>query len=1072
MSVKRRHAGRQLPLVAVMDKSPPGFLAGKFAQRPAETGFPGKAFSAHSSVLPWKTLVCLLVLGGVSAGAAEAPGEPVAKASSVPKPPVTYQFRAFVLEGNKVLSTESLQEVLKPFIGKDIALGEIQRIETALFRAYSQRGFLVRSTIPDQDLTGGNVRIIIVEATLGEVSVVAPADLRYDPDRAKRIVIKNLAETQALAVDDMERAVGVLDALPGIAADLSLLPSNKVAGTDMKLTLTNTEPFNATAQVDNLGLESTGVLRTTVNLQGNSLMHQGERTFYSGLHSEGLLSHTGEIEAPVGHRGTMVAIGGRQMDYNVINNQVVGVLGIEGSSVSYWLRLRNPEFRLLGLPVQSEFGFDYSLSEDYLDLGGIGITKSGHRLTRCVYAGASSSYVNLARTASYSLALKLTFGDLELGEFVSNDAGGTQGGFVRFNADFGFQAKLGKDYFLSLAVAGQMCDKNLDRSQEVSFSGASAVRGYEPGLLNVDEGIYQQLELSRSVSSQPVGIAVHRLRLRARQSQYLAGVEQCRRVQFLFGGRGGSWPAWESPWLAVDVRPIRPPARPLRRHHRTSGRPSAPFGHVRILLIDTSTNMNAARRPSRGIISLATLIYLGCVGSFAAPPAVDALPSGMTVLPGSTHGVSATVNGNTMTINAGAENSNLQTIRTQWQSFDIGAQATVNINNVKPPRVIGIERGWNPAEKSDVFLVSVSGNSPTQIFGRLNAPGYNLVLLNQNGVVFGPGARVDAGGIIASSLAIDKFERYDDALYIEVNGELVPDPWGASGTGYRNSTQAFFALDFSGQSQALVRNEGVLSGRYVALVGLNVEQAGQVSVTRDAALVAGDAARLVINSLAHGDQEGKLSVTLRPGSRPLASIAQQGQIQAGENVFLMADVAEQVLQDAIAGQPAARQVVVRDGRLPTDNRRRHRSGSLDQFRRRSQRANGGHGENHRRSADDPWWKPRCQSQRLAGVAEHQCQDGSWWHDRRRRHHPGQPPCQRNRGQYRAPWRQRGDPQRRLAGRVRTERRRLYPDPVVPGSIRLGAWFVRLSRASWKPARSSGPIRSPAPTPPSPWLVPS
>lgn len=325
--------------------------------------------------------------------------------------------------------------------------------------------------------------------------------------------------------------------------------------------------------------------------------------------------------------------------------------------------------------------------------------------------------------------------------------------------------------------------------------------------------------------------------------------------------------------------------------------------------------MNAARRPSRGIISLATLIYLGCVGSFAAPPAVDALPSGMTVLPGSTHGVSATVNGNTMTINAGAENSNLQTIRTQWQSFDIGAQATVNINNVKPPRVIGIERGWNPAEKSDVFLVSVSGNSPTQIFGRLNAPGYNLVLLNQNGVVFGPGARVDAGGIIASSLAIDKFERYDDALYIEVNGELVPDPWGASGTGYRNSTQAFFALDFSGQSQALVRNEGVLSGRYVALVGLNVEQAGQVSVTRDAALVAGDAARLVINSLAHGDQEGKLSVTLRPGSRPLASIAQQGQIQAGENVFLMADVAEQVLQDAIAGQPAARQVVVRDGRL-------------------------------------------------------------------------------------------------------------------------------------------------------------
>ena len=73
-----------------------------------------------------------------------------------------------------------------------------------------------------------------------------------------------------------------------------------------------------------------------------------------------------------------------------------------------------------------------------------------------------------------------------------------------------------------------------------------------------------------------------------------------------------------------------------------------------------------------------------------------------------------------------------------WKDFSIGANETVNFRQ--------------PGGKS-VTLNRVVGNDPSAIFGRLNANG-TVMLVNPNGVVFGKGARIDVGGLVATTANI------------------------------------------------------------------------------------------------------------------------------------------------------------------------------------------------------------------------------------------------------------------------------------------------------------------------------
>ncbi|MEJ7807902.1 MAG: filamentous hemagglutinin N-terminal domain-containing protein, partial [Telluria sp.] len=165
-----------------------------------------------------------------------------------------------------------------------------------------------------------------------------------------------------------------------------------------------------------------------------------------------------------------------------------------------------------------------------------------------------------------------------------------------------------------------------------------------------------------------------------------------------------------------------------------------------------------------------------------------------------------------------------------------------------------------------VALNRVLGSDPSSILGSLTANG-KVFLINPNGVLFGKGASVNVGGLVASTLDI--------------------------------SDQDFMAAKyrFSGAGRGAVRNDGALhsaDGGFVALLGADVSNQGLITARLgQVALAAGQAVTLDVAG------DGLLNVTVNRGALN-ALVQNGGLIQAdGGQVLLTAQAAGDLMKNAV-----------------------------------------------------------------------------------------------------------------------------------------------------------------------------
>ena len=132
----------------------------------------------------------------------------------------------------------------------------------------------------------------------------------------------------------------------------------------------------------------------------------------------------------------------------------------------------------------------------------------------------------------------------------------------------------------------------------------------------------------------------------------------------------------------------------------------------------------------RSAAALMLTLAIGAHTALAAELATTALPGGGQVSAGQAT-ISST--GAAMTINQGSQRAIIN-----WQNFDIGSQASVN---------------FQQPNSSAVTLNRAGGPAASRIEGQLTANG-QVFLINPSGVLFGSGARVNVGGLVASTLNI------------------------------------------------------------------------------------------------------------------------------------------------------------------------------------------------------------------------------------------------------------------------------------------------------------------------------
>jgi filamentous hemagglutinin family protein len=258
-----------------------------------------------------------------------------------------------------------------------------------------------------------------------------------------------------------------------------------------------------------------------------------------------------------------------------------------------------------------------------------------------------------------------------------------------------------------------------------------------------------------------------------------------------------------------------------------------------------------------------TLLAALVGAALASPALAQVLPSGPQLRAGS---ASVSTSGSAMTIDQATSRAILD-----WQSFSIGADASVH---------------FHQPGASSVALNRVVGANPSEIFGRLTANG-QVFLTNPTGVLFAPGASVEVGSLLATTLSIS------DADFM--NGRYV----------------------FSGGSTASVVNRGSIStpDGYAALAGHRVRNEGLiVAQLGSVALAAGQ--RVSLDMV--GDGLINVSVDL-PALN--ASAVNTGTLEANGGRVLMTAHSASLLLDTVinsSGTIRANRLAEHDGHIVLD----------------------------------------------------------------------------------------------------------------------------------------------------------
>lgn len=244
--------------------------------------------------------------------------------------------------------------------------------------------------------------------------------------------------------------------------------------------------------------------------------------------------------------------------------------------------------------------------------------------------------------------------------------------------------------------------------------------------------------------------------------------------------------------------------------------------------------------------SVAALALIGLAGLSSA----HAAPTGGTIAAGNGIGdIHTTLDRKQVSIN-----QHTQKLIIDWNSFNIGADERV---------------AFNQPGASSIALNRVNGLSPSSILGRMDANG-QVFLVNPNGIVFGKGAEVNVGGLVAST-------------------KLLSDADFNAGN-YR----------FAGTSEAAVLNQGVIAARdrgSVALLGAKVSNQGVIQARLGRiALAAGGA--FTVNF------DGNGLLDLRMDGAALSALAENGGMLSadGGHVLMTTKAAGAALRTVVNSQ--------------------------------------------------------------------------------------------------------------------------------------------------------------------------
>ena len=393
---------------------------------------------------------------------------------------------------SEILTRDEINEIIGKYVGRNVFMSDIQDAINALNNIYAERGFVTaRAYLPEQTVSNGNIKIELIEAKIGDVTIV---NNKYTADK---YILDRMPQKSGELFDIVNLEQDVLDFNryhDGVNLAANLKAGQTPGTTDIELTAQETFPFHLIGMMDNAGRRSTGQLRGGPALVADSLFHHRDQMSMGSYFSRGAISPFFDYSYPVNKKDGRVGFSYSSTFAKVKNGQY-DWMGLKSNSYIYSLYYDQPLVRKSGFELRSFASLNYKRSRSWSNLGNLFSDALGYHVDDPIKDTDQVTSVdvgfNVRKDTKYGIwylnqnaAMAFPIFDSESSYFKYS------GGFLRLH-DF------------SHGIIGQLRgsyqiipnSKHIPYLDQFQTGGLATVRGYSEGVMLGKSGYFFSGEL-------------------------------------------------------------------------------------------------------------------------------------------------------------------------------------------------------------------------------------------------------------------------------------------------------------------------------------------------------------------------------------------------------------------------------------------------------------------------------------------------------------------------------------------------------------------------------------------------
>ncbi|QWD17541.1 ShlB/FhaC/HecB family hemolysin secretion/activation protein [Polynucleobacter paneuropaeus] len=411
----------------------------------------------------------------------------------------------FVFEGNTLFTASQLEQVVKPWAGKSVYIGELQDAAVAVQDFYAAKGRIAQATLPPQEIKDGVVLIKILEGKMGSV-IVEPVDTtgkassRFSEDRAKAYITHGVAGEVYINTQPIERAMLLLNETPGVSAAGAFEPGSDAGLSNFRVKLSDTPWFSGQAALSNYGSASTGAAQALASLSLNNLSGIGDQVNLNAIQSQGSGYVVGNYIVPIGYDGWKVGVQSSYLQYMTVPNWTstpsAGSAATFQANTTYALQRSQSANSTAKLSIENR-SYNNVQTNPVSTLSSYQVTASNASISGD-WAMSDGSIVNYS--AGY------IFGNLGIRDLSQSQADqngvGTAGPYSKWTFSLSHAQDLSflPETTWTNSVYGQLASKNLNSSEQIYLGGAYGVRAYPTSQGGGSQGAIFSTELMRRLN--------------------------------------------------------------------------------------------------------------------------------------------------------------------------------------------------------------------------------------------------------------------------------------------------------------------------------------------------------------------------------------------------------------------------------------------------------------------------------------------------------------------------------------------------------------------------------------------